>query len=695
MTFPYTFEQRAMSDVVRAWAKDVDTIAIVRTMEDDPNAWRRHWRSFADLGLLATAEGGTAQLADMDLAVVLAIAGETLVPGPLLSTVAAIVAIETTIASGGDPLGDLASIREALVVGAITAGIATDIQHGSGIALGADEQGVLLAAENGRSYLIQPDGFNVSPADALDFSQPTGTVRIHPAAARLSISLSQDELRTVVEVLVTAALSGVARWGAQTMATYAGIREQFGQPIGKFQAVKHLCAEAHCGAERLTALAWGGMQAVAESTSDAAIVGAAGAAVGLDDAVRVCQSTIQVLGGIGYSFEHDAHLYFRRALALRQYVGAERAATRAARLALRGERPRLTHPNHGHTLDESTRSKVADVANLAPAERQRALADHGLVMPDLAPPHGLGADLPKQLAIEEALRATGVERAELNITNWVVPTLLEHGSQELIDLLVTPSLRGDLLWCQLFSEPGAGSDLAGLRTKARRVDGGWEISGQKVWNSFARDADWGLLLARTDADQTRHAGLTMFVLDMSAPGIRCRPLREITGESLFNEVFLDGVFIPDAHAVGKVDDGWAVARTTLASERVAMGGAGAFGAEEEHLLELVASSDSPPHEVRVGRHVAEAVAVSLLGKLRIARVLAGNATGVEAMVTKVLGVRHRQALAESTLSALGQAGAIATDEGSHVLMVRCLSIAGGSEQVLLSAIAERGMGVPR
>ena len=172
---------------------------------------------------------------------------------------------------------------------------------------------------------------------------------------------------------------------------------------------------------------------------------------------------------------------------------------------------------------------------------------------------------------------------------WALPTLIAHGTAEQQERWVRPTLLGRLSWCQLFSEPGAGSDLAALSTRAQRVEGGYVLTGQKVWTSLAQSADFGICLARSDPDAPKHAGITFFVVDMRAEGIDIRPLRELTGAAMFNEVFFDDVFVPDDAVVGAPGDGWRIGRTTLANERVSMSSGASFGNGVESLIRAMAA----------------------------------------------------------------------------------------------------------
>ncbi|MEU1159151.1 acyl-CoA dehydrogenase family protein, partial [Streptomyces sp. NPDC005918] len=264
---------------------------------------------------------------------------------------------------------------------------------------------------------------------------------------------------------------------------------------------------------------------------------------------------------------------------------------------------------------------------------------------------------------------------------------------------LAPTLRGELLWCQLFSEPGAGSDLAALRTRAERVEGGWRVNGQKVWTSAAQWADHGILLARTNPSAPKHQGLTYFLVDMkNTPGIDIRPLKEITGESLFNEVYFDDVLLPADAAVGQVDDGWRVARHTLGNERVHMADQVAFDTGLEALIARAGELDGACR-ARVGALAAEAHALACIGLRTTMRQVAGAEPGPGASVRKLVQTPHQQKVAELTLELLGPAGAVREGPGERALhgflMSRCLTIAGGTTQVQLNVVAERILGLPR
>jgi alkylation response protein AidB-like acyl-CoA dehydrogenase len=274
--------------------------------------------------------------------------------------------------------------------------------------------------------------------------------------------------------------------------------------------------------------------------------------------------------------------------------------------------------------------------------------------------------------------------------------MLAHGTPEQKAQWLPNILSAKELWCQLFSEPGAGSDLAALRTKAVRAEGGWKLTGQKVWTSAAQKAHWGVCLARTDPDAPKHKGITYFLIDMKSPGIVIRPLREITGDELFNEVFFDDVFVPDEMVVGGVDDGWKLARTTLANERVAMAQGTALGNPMEELLRVVSESDvDDAQRDRLGELIVTAQVGSLLDQ-RIAQLaVGGRDPGPQASARKLIGVRYRQALAEFRMELSEGAGAVENQQVHDFLNTRCLTIAGGTEQILLTMAGERLLGLPR
>ncbi|HET6952262.1 MAG TPA: acyl-CoA dehydrogenase family protein [Acidimicrobiales bacterium] len=303
----------------------------------------------------------------------------------------------------------------------------------------------------------------------------------------------------------------------------------------------------------------------------------------------------------------------------------------------------------------------------------------------------------------------GQEQARYGVSNGACmisigmagPTLLAHGTTAQKDRLLPPMLRGDELWCQLFSEPGAGSDLAALATRAVRDGDEWVVTGQKVWTSSPDRARWGMLLARTDAGVPKHRGIGWFVLDMTAPGIDVRPLRQMTGESHFSEVFLDEVRIPADHLVGGPGDGWKVAQTTLNSERSSI--AGGVGATPEALIAFARRLGATGRPVVRQRLVDAHIRFELLRFLRYRNQTAlsqGRRPGAEASVMKLAFARYLQALTRTAIDAQGAhgmlGGADVIDDGMWLrrfLHSPSLRIAGGSDQVQANIMGERALGL--
>ena len=416
---------------------------------------------------------------------------------------------------------------------------------------------------------------------------------------------------------------------------------------------------------------------------------------------RNAQLNIQVHGGIGFTWEHDGHLLLRRAAALASVVGADAAAEAVTRCAVAGvtRDHDFTLPPEAEQYRDEVRAAAAELAALDDDAQLARMIDTGYVQPHWPKPWGREAKALEQLVIDAEFAAAGVTRPEYGITGWIILTLLQHGSPDQIDRWIRPTLEHELVWCQLFSEPDAGSDAAGIRTRATRVDGGWEITGQKVWTSGAQYCHRGLATVRTDPDAPKHAGITTVVIDMHAEGVEVRPLREVTGAAMFNEVFFDRVFVPDDDVVGAPDNGWTVARSTLGNERVSIGGGGqGFGVDVVGLYrEHAEPADGLTRDV--GEWVAQGAGMRALNLRRVERAVVGGEPGPEGNVTKLLSAEHAQRSADLGLALLGPDTAVLDGRGaivgSAVLFTRALSIAGGTSEITRNQIGERILGLPR
>ncbi|BBX20036.1 acyl-CoA dehydrogenase [Mycolicibacterium duvalii] len=698
-----TDEQAAARELVRSWASGSGGIEAAREVEQgSPDAWRSSYRGLAELGIFGVAlpeQLGGADGSIGDLCAMVDEAAAALAPGPVATT-----ALATLVLGDADP-----ELVGALVAGERTAGMTLtaelDCVDGrvSGTApyvLGADATAVLLMPAGDRWVLVDAnaDGVTVEALTATDFSRPLAKVTFDGAAAAV-IDVSAQRIVDLAVTLMAAEAAGLARRLLQTATDYAKVREQFGKPIGSFQAIKHMCAEMLLRSEQASVAAADAATAAAGDDADQLSIAAAlAASVGIEAAKANAKDCIQVLGGIGITWEHDAHLYLRRAYGIAQFLGGRsRWLRRVVQLTQQGVRREL-HIDLDSVADlrPEIAAAVAEVVAAPQDQRQVALAETGLLAPHWPRPYGRAAGPAEQLLIDQELAAADVTRPDLVIGWWAVPTILEHGSAEQVEKFVPATLRGELRWCQLFSEPGAGSDLAALRTKAVRVDGGFKLTGQKVWTSAAQQAHWGVCLARTDPSAPKHKGITYFLIDMRSPGIVIRPLREITGDELFNEVFFDDVFVPDEMVVGQVNDGWRLARTTLANERVAMANGTALGNPMEELLHVVADAGiDAAQQDRLGTLIGLAQVGSLLDQ-RIAQLaVEGQDPGAQASARKLIGVRYRQGLAEFRMDLSDGAGVVVNQQVHDFLNTRCLTIAGGTEQILLTMAGERLLGLPR
>lgn len=709
-----TDEQSAARELVRTWAAGSGSVEAARDVEQgDAGAWRAPYGRLAELGIFGVAlpeEHGGADGTVSDLAAMVEEAAAALVPGPVATTAVATLVLP----------GTHAELLETLATGERTAGITlnADLDYADGRVsgsaphvLGADGTAVLLLPA-GDSWLLvdaAADGVTVQPLKATDFSRPLARVVLHDAPAE-ALDVAPQRVVDLAATLLAAEAAGLARWLLQTATDYAKVREQFGKPIGSFQAIKHMCAEMLLRSEQASVAAADAARAASggdAEDSQLSIAAALAASVGIEAAKSNAKDCIQVLGGIGITWEHDAHLYLRRAYGIAQFLGGDsRWLRRVAALTQQGVRREL-HIDLASVADlrPEIASAVSEIAAAPEDTRQVTFAETGLLAPHWPRPYGRAAGPAEQLLIDQELAAAGVVRPDLVIGWWAVPTILEHGSPAQVEQFVPATLRGELTWCQLFSEPGAGSDLAALRMKAVRAEGGsasgtsgrgWKLTGQKVWTSAAQKAHWGVCLARTDPEAPKHKGITYFLVDMKSPGIVIRPLREITGDELFNEVFFDDVFVPDEMVVGEVNQGWRLARTTLANERVAMAQGTALGNPMEELLAAVAELEvDGAQQDRLGHLIGVAQVGSLLDQ-RIAQLaVEGQDPGPQASARKLIGVRYRQALAEFRMDLSEGAGVVENQPVHDFLNTRCLTIAGGTEQILLTMAGERLLGLPR
>ena len=658
--------------------------AALETPIDNPPSY---WRAAADQGLqgvhLAESVGGQG-FGILELAVVLAEFGYGAVPGPFVPS-----AIASALISAHDPdakvLADLAS-GTAIAAYALDAGL-TATRQGDSLVIRGEVRAVPAAAEasllvlpvaidSGEEWVVlRADQLEIEPVASVDPLRPIAHVRANAIEVADDVALSNLSVVTakaLISTLLSAEAVGVARWATDTASDYAKIREQFGRPIGQFQAIKHKCAEMIADTERATAAVWDAARAIDEPRTTGQRVprrircGGGGHAgtrsgpalhPGLHPGAR----------------RHRLHLGTRRRRVLPSRTDPGRRLRPRLGVPAEGGRHRHHHRHAGDRHRPRPRHRKAARRNPRRGRRSQrngprtahvAIAEGGWVLPHLPNPWGRSSSPVEQIIIAQEFSSGRVKRPPVGIAAWIVPSIVAFGTEEQKQRFLPPTFRGEMIWCQLFSEPGAGSDLAGLTTKATKVDGGWRITGQKIWTTAAQFSQWGALLARTDPSAPKHNGITYFLLDMKSEGVTVKPLRELTGQEIFNTVYIDDVFVPDEYVLGEVNRGWEVSRNTLTAERVSIGGSDLnFLASLPQLVEFV--RDGQFDQVarhRAGQLIAEGHAAKLLNLRSTLLTLAGGDAMPSAAISKLLSMRTGQGYAEFAVSSFGADAAIGDKE---------------------------------
>ncbi|OBK21007.1 acyl-CoA dehydrogenase [Mycobacterium asiaticum] len=726
MPIAITPEHQDLADSVRSLVARVAPSEVLHeAMETPVPNPPPYWQAAAEQGLagvhLAESVGGQGY-GILELAIVLAEFGYGAVPGPFVPS-----AIASALVSAHDPdakvLAELAS-GAAIAAYALDSGLTATRQGPDGSqvlvirgevrAVPAAAQATILvlpvAIDSGEEWVVlRSEQLEIEPVPSLDPLRPVAHVRANAVEVGDDVvldNLSMTAAHALMTTLLSAEAVGVARWATDTASGYAKIREQFGRPIGQFQAIKHKCAEMIADTERATAAVWDAARAIDESSEHVEFAAAVAATLAPAAAQRCAQDCIQVHGGIGFTWEHDTNVYYRRALLLAACFGRaseypQRVVDTATTTGMRAVDIDLDPETE--QLRAAIRGEVSAFKQMDRAARAVAIAEAGWVLPYLPRPWGRASDPIEQVIIAQEFTAGRVKRPQIGIAAWIIPSIVAFGTEEQKQRFLPPTFRGEMIWCQLFSEPGAGSDLAGLSTKATRVDGGWRITGQKIWTTAAQYSQWGALLARTDPNAPKHNGITYFLLDMKSEGVTVKPLKELTGHEMFNTVYIDDVFVPDEYVLGEVNRGWEVSRNTLTAERVSIGSSDAnFLATLPQFVEFV--RDGQFDQVarhRAGQLIAEGHAAKVLNLRSTLLTLAGGDAMPSAAISKLLSMRTGQGYAEFAVSTFGSDAVIGDPDtlqgkwGEYLLASRATTIYGGTSEVQLNIIAERLLGLPR
>jgi alkylation response protein AidB-like acyl-CoA dehydrogenase len=582
------------------------------------------------------------------------------------------------------------------------------------------------------------------PETSIDPTRPTATLTFTAAAAApLGAAIGWEPIQRVLDraaVLFAFEQLGSADAALAMARDYALQRVAFGRKIGSFQAIKHKLAEVYIANELARANAHYAGDVLAAGGAELPLAAATARVAACEALERAARENMQCHGGVSATWANDCHLFYRRARHLGTCIGSvhqwrDRAAALLIAEHLDGEQAAPLYA--ADTPEEAAyRRTIRDwisahsppfLMGPAASAEDRLRLGRGWMAAKAAAGYA-GISLPRDIGgqgrspLEEIIFYEEENRVFMgnydesfggNLVGMAIPTILTHAQPGWAERLIAPTLSGEYLWCQLFSEPGAGSDLAGIRTRAVRDGLDWIINGQKIWTSGAQNADWGLLLTRSDPARPKHQGLTYFLVNMHSPGVEVRPLKQISGRADFNEVFFSDVRISDTQRMGEVHGGWLVAMTTMMNERLSL------------MTEPSTSRDIVPQLIRIASRTvcprggmmtedslfrdqlaSYNVVVAGMRQVRasIRAVLGrGQVPGPEATIGKVTTARWLQEMCNFAMDMLGPAS-ITVDVAAerdlaavqeNYLLVIGYRIGGGTEEIAKNIISERLLGLPQ
>ena len=782
MNFDFSDDQNALREQLRKFLAKESPLALSRElMEQQGTHAAEVWRGLAGLGataLMLPESCGGIGLGAMEACVLAEEVGRQLSPVPLASTLylatqAVLLAVDDKQQQrwlepvAGGAIGTLAAPLDGTMDMAALPRFDGQVLNGKA-ALVADgliaQWAVVLAVDAaGQPALVASElasGVTRRALATLDPAKPFAelTFAATPAEALGTGSVALALLARVrnrAAVLLAFEQLGAADAALEMAAAYARERQAFGRAIGSYQGIKHKLADlyteiqmarAHClyGAWALAADA-----AQAEGAPELPAAAAAARSSASHALTLMAQENLHTHGGMGYTWELDCHLFYRRARQQAVLLGSEHVwreqlaaelerwldaplPAAAGRAAAEGAMDFDDSPEEAafraecrSWLDANATLKQRADDFFAPQLSAEARMQAAREWQDKKARAGFGAiTWPKQLGgrggtpMQELIWRQeegryNVPTGFFNVSlGMVIPSVMAHASREVLAQHIAPALRGQHLWCQLLSEPGAGSDLGMVRTRAERCsDGraGWIINGQKVWTSLAQFAQYGLVLTRTDPSQPKFDGLTTFFIDMKSPGVTVRPIRQAGGESEFNEVFLENVFVPDEQRVGAEGGGWKVTLTGLMSERLSIGGvmpAELWKQLAEMLREAQFLGASALRDGRMRERLAQlylhAQALWLLQCRALTALSKGKMPGPEMSGAKNVAAATLQAFSYFAIDLQGERGVLAASElGERFALVERLwfgaagmRIAGGTDEIVKNSIGERVLGLP-